>query len=82
MKKTLFITGILFLLSTTVFSQDYALDKGSIIISGRFTYTVQGRDLFLSKEPRSTSIKFMPAIEYFIAPHVFVGGRLAYTYYS
>ena len=45
MKNMVFITGILFLLSTTVFSQDYALDKGSTIISGRFNYTVQGRKL-------------------------------------
>ena len=80
MKKIVFITGILFLFSAMGYSQEYAIDKGSTIISGRFNYSVEGSDLLESKSDRTTSVRFMPAVEYFVAPHFFIGERLSYSY--
>jgi outer membrane protein W len=80
MKKIVFITGMLFLFSTMCYSQEYAVDKGSWMISGRLNYSVEGSDLFKSNSDRTTSVKFMPAVEYFVAPHFFIGERLSYSY--
>jgi len=80
MKTIVFITVILFLISIKGCSQEYLADRGSLIISGRFNFSVEGSDLFESNSDRTTSVRFMPAVEYFILPHFFIGERLAYTY--
>jgi hypothetical protein len=77
-----FIMSILFivLLTSIAFSQDYAIDKGSKIISGMGSYASQGGDLFENSDgDRATTIMLMPILNYFIAPNISIGGGVAYT---
>jgi len=64
-------------LTTQIFSQQYAADKGAMWIAGTGSFTSSGGDLFEDMdENRATCISFTPAVNYFVIPNVFVGGAI------
>lgn len=72
---------LLFILSTTyVFSQEYAIDKNSIMFSGTGSFSSFGGDFYeVNDNNRLTSITFSPSINYFIMEGIFLGGGLGYS---
>lgn len=80
MKKGILIIVTLLLSSSLALSQEFAVDKGSTIISGMGSYASQGGDLFENSDgDRATTIMLMPTINYFVAPNISIGGGVAYT---
>lgn len=80
MKKWTLIALIIVLGSSFAFSQDYAVDEGSMIISGMASYNSQGGDLFENNDgDRTTTLMLAPIVNYFVKPNISVGGGLAYT---
>ncbi len=79
--KKIFISLVLMLSSLSiVYSQDYVIDKGAIIISGIGSFSSRGGDLFENYEGyRLTTYMLMPNINYFVVSNFFVGGGIVYT---
>lgn len=79
--KNINVTFVIILLSSSfALSQEFAVDKGSTIISGMGNYASQGGDLFEnSNGDRATTIMLMPTVNHFIAPNISIGGGVAYT---
>lgn len=80
MKKGILIIVILVLSSSFALSQQFAVDKGSTIISGMGSYASQGGDLFENSDgDRATTIMLMSIVNHFIAPNISIGAGVAYT---
>ena len=80
MKKVIILLLLIFSGSSLVYSQDYTIDKGAIIISGIGSFSSRGGELFEDFEGnRLTTIMLMPTINYFVASHLFIGGGVAFT---
>lgn len=72
---------ILVLSASKAFGQkSYAINKGSMIISGGAGFWSQGGDLH--GNDRLTIFNISPSIEYFVISHMACGGKLSYSYRS
>lgn len=78
-KRIAFTIILLFVASSTVLAQSYAIDKGSFQIAGMIGYQSMGGDLYEdADENRSTTINVSPGIRYFVAPKIAIGGDILY----
>ena len=79
MKKYILALFLIYLFPQ-VFSQEYALDKGSKMISGLGSFNNKGGDLFANYEGnRATSIMFMPSFDYFFSEKKSIGGTIEFS---
>ncbi len=80
MRKIIILLVLMFSSLSIASSQDSAIDKGAIIISGLGSFSTRGGDLFEDDEGyRLTTYMLMPNINYFIASNLFIGGGVALT---
>jgi outer membrane protein W len=80
MKKITLILLVLFVFYSFAFTQDFAVDKGSVIFSAIASYNSQGGDLFENADgDRATTIMLAPAAMFFIMPNIGVGGSASYN---
>lgn len=57
-----------------------ATDRGAALISGIFSFTSQGGDLYGGFDnDRLTTIAIVPSLFYFVAPGIGIGGDLSYN---
>jgi hypothetical protein len=79
MKKGLIILFVL-LVPALLFSQDYAVDQGSMMLGGDILFTMTSGDLFENIDgDGTTTIAVNPLMLYFIMPGLAVGGSLQFT---
>lgn len=55
-----------------------ATDKGSSIISGMFSYSSQGGDLYAWDDERFNTFQLIPSFFYFVAPGIGLGADISY----
>jgi hypothetical protein len=60
-------------LPSVVTAQEYAVDKGSMIVRGSASILSAGGE---ARASRVTQISLAPGLAYFVAPHVAIGGTL------
>jgi hypothetical protein len=78
MKKTL-IAIFCLTFFTFSFSQEFAVDKGGVIIAGTASFASEGGDLFEIDGDRQTTFSIAPSFIYFLVPNIGLGGSVAYT---
>lgn len=79
MKKVIFSMLFLIFSVSFAFPQDYAVDKGAIVISGMASFSSWGGDLYEgSDSSRATIITLAPNIDYFVVKNIFIGGRILF----
>ena len=79
MNKVILMCLCMIIGTTGVFSQEFALDKGSLLITGTGSFSTSGGDLYKSADnKRLNSIAVIPSVNYFIYPNVFAGLGFAY----
>jgi hypothetical protein len=79
MKRLFFIVVSLFLFNN-LFAQEYASDKGAMIINGSASFSSMGGQLYEdSGHKRTTNLSLIPSVDYFLLRNLFVGGTLEYT---
>jgi hypothetical protein len=78
MKKTL-IAIFCLTFFTFSFSQEFAVDKGAVIIAGTASFTSEGGDLYEYNGERLTTFSIAPTFVYFLATNIGLGGSVAYT---
>ena len=83
MNRTILIALILHLvmgLNLLYGQRSKATDKGTTLISGSFSFSNQGGDLYKgASDDRRTTITITPGAVHFISPGVGLGGELSYT---
>jgi outer membrane protein W len=80
MKKIILISLVLLLFHSFAFSQDFAVDKGSILFAGTASFSTSGGDLFENAdEDRMMSMSIEPSVSYFVIQNVGVGLRASYS---
>ncbi|HPG39553.1 MAG TPA: hypothetical protein PLP19_00155 [bacterium] len=65
--------------STCIFAQQYAIDKGAVIMSGTTTFSSYGGDLYERSGDRMTTLTIAPALNKFVGKNIFIGAALAYS---
>jgi len=72
---------LFFFFASTVFAGDYAVDKGSALVSGTFSFANASGDLYEEDGNSATTISLNPSVLYFVIPNFAVGGNflLAHT---
>ncbi len=74
-----FFIVFLFLVSST-YSQSYAIDKGSMLISGAFSFSSAGGDLYKDSEDNNlVTMQLNTSIGYFISPGFNLGGKVLFA---
>lgn len=77
MSKVFYILFVLmFFLPFQLFSQDYAVDKGSFILGGSAGFLSQGGDL--TGDERVTTITLNPSIHFFVVPNFAIGADIVF----
>ena len=62
------------------FSQEFAVDKGAMIVAGTASFMLQGGDLYENADGDGiTSFTIAPSVIYFLAPNIGLGGSVAYS---
>jgi hypothetical protein len=80
MKRTSTFVCMLLFLSGAAFSQDFAIDKGALLVSGVLEYTEHTGDMYEGYFfHRSTEFAFSQTYDYFLESRIFVGLRTALT---
>ncbi len=79
MKKLFLLLLIVAVANCTVFSQSEATTKGAALISGMFSFTSQGGDLYESGDDRANTIMVSPSYLYFVDDKLAVGGALSFN---
>lgn len=74
----LLVLGMALILPAYIFSQDYAVDKGSIMVAGSAGFASAGGDLNEVNDEGLTVISVNPVFLYFIMPNIGVGGDFEY----
>lgn len=78
-KKALLVHVFVFVLCISSSAQNSPVDKGSWFISGNFTFSSAGGDLYENSDgDRLTTIEFTPAANFFVGPGFSIGGRLLF----
>ena len=78
--KKLFVVCLFILLSSNyLLSQNYAIDKGAMIIGGAAGFSSTGTE---SGGTRSTLVTIVPSFDYFIIQNLFIGGAINFQYQS
>ncbi len=79
----LFICSIfvyLFIFNVSIYSQSYSTDKGSKIISGSFSFSSAGGDIYEnSHEERLTTVELNADFGFFTSPGFEVGGKVLFS---
>jgi hypothetical protein len=68
-----------FSLTSGVFPQEYASDKGAFFFSVSGGFTSQGGDLYENDGNRLNTLMLSPSIHLFIVRHLFIGQVLTFT---
>ena len=77
-KSALFLLLFVFVV-TSVFAQEYPVDKGSKMVLGGITFSSIGGDLYENSDgDRATYINVMPSFGYFVIPGLAIGADLLY----
>ncbi|MBU1708052.1 hypothetical protein KKB28_09105 [bacterium] len=80
MKRTTAFLCMLLFLSGAAFSQDFAIDKGALLVSGMLEYSSHTGDMYEGRYfHRSTEFAFTQTYDYFIDTRIFVGLRTTFT---
>ena len=80
--KTFLIAGLILLVGFNLAhgqAGSEATDKGSRLISGGFSFSSQGGDLYGGSDDRLTIVSIVPSLFYFVAPGIGLGADLAFT---
>ena len=73
------VLAMVLILPTTAFAQaTFAIDKGSLGISGTAGFTSQSGDLYEWDDKGITTISLMPSIFYFVAPNIAIGADVTF----
>lgn len=68
--------------SSSAVAQSFPTDKGSKIVSGGFTFSTAGGDLYESEDgDRQVLIQFNPSVDYFVIPGLALGGKFLLEYF-
>ena len=62
----------------SVFAQDFPTNTGSFLLSGSFTFSSAGGDLYEFDGDRMMLIQFDPSFSYFVIPGLALGGKLMF----
>jgi hypothetical protein len=74
------IIVIILLLATSVWAQNFPVDKGSTTISGSFTISTAGGTLYdRFNEDRRSNYELDPAANFFVLPGFAIGGKLLFS---
>lgn len=79
------LTIMVIVIGSSVAAQNFPTDKGSKIVSGGFTFSSAGGDLYESADgDRQVLLQFSPSVSYFVIPGVALGGEflLEYSFYG
>lgn len=80
MKKAIFISLCLIISTSCLFSQQYALDKGSIMLSGAANFTKYSGAYFKDTEGTGTNLLSLSTSgHYFIIPNLILGVGIDYA---
>jgi outer membrane protein W len=80
MKKIILISLVLLLFHSFAFSQDFAVDKGSILFAGMASFSTSGGDLYENADgDRAMNITLEPSVNYFVIQNVGVGLKAQYS---
>ncbi|MBI5324180.1 MAG: hypothetical protein HZB41_02685 [Ignavibacteriae bacterium] len=74
MKKFLVVFLFLFMSTIHVFSQNFAIDKGAMIIGGTAGFTSEGSE---GSSDRTNVLYLNPVFDYFIVQNLFIGGSIS-----
>ena len=72
----------LIFLCGSAFAQSFPTDKGSKMVSGSFSFSSMGGDLYEEDGDRIMLIQFTPSVSYFTEPGFAFGGKLMLLRYS
>ena len=75
--QTLVITALCFFITPLTQAQSPATAKGASILSGTFSFTSQGGDLYSFGDDRFTNITIAPGFLKFVSDKIGVGGDLS-----
>jgi len=80
---TITVMTLFFLLSIPLWSQDFAMDKGSLNIAGTITFESRGGDLYEVydadlRERRVSVYTINPSFLYFVMPNLGIGAEILY----
>ena len=80
MKKIILISLVVLLFHSFAFSQDFAVDKGSILFAGMATFSTSGGDLYENADgDRLMNMSIEPSVSYFVIQNVGVGLKASYN---
>jgi hypothetical protein len=80
MKKLYLVTVVLVFFFNNLSAQEYATDKGAMILNASASFTSSGGSLYETKDKtRITSLILMPSVDYFVLPNFFLGGTIQYS---
>lgn len=75
-----FLTILILISVSSLFSQSYPVDKGSTMIMGSFSFSSSGGELYESGDgDRLTSFELSPMLGYFIVPGFSIGLQFTYS---
>ena len=77
---TVFTLSLLLILPALLVAQEYAVDKGSMLVGGEAYFASMGGDLYKDLDDnKMTVMTISPTLMYFIAPGLGIGADLEFT---
>ncbi|WP_297100160.1 outer membrane beta-barrel protein [uncultured Draconibacterium sp.] len=79
--KPLLFAFALLVSTSSLFAQEFAVDKGATFISGVASFTSQGGELFEDYDGNNAStFNLSPSVNYFVGKNFFIGGGLEFAH--
>ena len=77
---TVFTLALLLILPALLVAQEYAVDKGSMLVGGEAGFAMMGGDLYKDfDDNKMTVMTISPTLMYFIAPGLGIGADVEFT---
>ncbi|MBU1708051.1 hypothetical protein KKB28_09100 [bacterium] len=78
MKRSIRLIIVLLFGASSLFAQEFAVDKKAMLISGSIAFSSSGGDLYVIGDKRLTEINLTMTFDYFIARQVIIGLPLTF----